>query len=93
MLKIHVLTVKTCNPVVYRKELFNIIENKFLTNISNNKKGTDTIKIIFSTPISFSDIEELAKKLQSLEGIHVKEMKWKFEKINGITGFLDMVVS
>ena len=93
MFETHVLTVKTCNPVIYRKELFNIIENMFLTKSNNIKKGTDTIKVIFSVPISFSDIEKLAEKLQSLEGIHVKEMKWRFEKINGITGFLDLVVS
>ena len=25
MLQIHVLTVKTCNPVVYQKKLYNIV--------------------------------------------------------------------
>lgn len=93
MLQIHVLTVKTCNPVVYQKKLYNIIENKFLTKINNIKKTDDTVKVFFSVPISFSDIDDLAEKLQSLEAIHVKKMKWWSEKINGRTGFLDMVVS
>ena len=93
MLKIHVLTVKTCNPTVYRKELYNIIENKFLTKISNIKKTKDTVKVFFSVPISFSDIDDLAEKLQSLEAIKVKERKWWQKKINGTTCFLDMVVS
>lgn len=93
MSQIHVLTVKTCNPVVYQKKLYNIIENKFLTKINNIKKTDDTVKVFFSVPISLSDIDDLAEKLQSLEAIKVKEMKWWQKKINGTTCFLDMVVS
>ena len=93
MLKIHVLTVKTCNPIVRKNELYKIIESKLANKINRMSKKDDTIKVFFRDSISFSDINKLAKAMKSLENVSVKEMKWRTEKINGTTCFLEIDVS
>ena len=93
MLKIHVLTVKTCNPIVRKNELYKIIESKLSTKINRMSKKDDTIKVFFRDSVSFTDIDELAETMQKLENVTVKEMRWRTEKINGTTCFLELVVS
>ena len=93
MFEIHVLTVKTCNPIVRKNELYKIIESKLANKINRMSKKDDTIKVFFRDSISFSDINKLAKAMKSLENVSVKEMKWRTEKINGTTCFLEIDVS